>query len=138
MTEKTLEIQNEQISEDIENTEIVEQSEHRHLFTPRVDIYENDDAVFLTLDMPGVGEDGVDLTLDKNILTIKGSIEDTLINDYQLSYREYLIGDYQRTFTISSEINRDQIEATLKNGVLHVTLPKIEEVKARKIEVRSA
>lgn len=138
MTEKTLEIQKQDLDEETEMSEMVERTKPRCRFIPRADIYENDDAVFLTLDMPGVGEDQVDLTLEKNVLTIKGSIEDIQHDAYELTYREYHVGDYQRSFVLSDAVNRDAIGATMKNGVLRVTLPKVEEVKARKIAVRSA
>jgi HSP20 family protein len=134
MTEQTLEIQ----KQDTETTTIVEKARPRRRFIPRVDVFENDDAVYLTIDMPGVGEDSVDLTLEKNILTINGEIEDILPEDYRLTHREYRVGDYIRTFALSDEVNRDQIEALMKNGVLRLTLPKAEEAKARKIEVRTA
>ncbi len=137
MTEKTLEMQKQDLNEETEMSEIAERTKPRHRFIPRADIYENEDAIFLTLDMPGVGEDLVDLTLEKKILTIKGTIEDIQQDTYRLTYREYRVGDYQRSFILSDEVDRDAIEATMKNGVLRVTLPKIEEVKARKITVRS-
>lgn len=133
MTEQTLEIQ----KQDVETATTIEKARPRRRFIPRVDVFENDDAVFLTIDMPGVGENSVDLTLEKNILTIQGEIEDILPEAYQLTYREYRIGDYLRTFALSDEVNRDDIEALMKNGVLRVTLPKVEEAKARKIEVRA-
>jgi HSP20 family molecular chaperone IbpA len=133
MTEQTLEIQ----KQDVETTTTIERTHPRRRFIPRADIFENDDAVFLTVDMPGVGETSVDLTLEKNILTIRGEIESILPDDYRLTYREYRVGDYVRTFALSDEVNRDQIEALMKNGVLRVTLPKAEEAKARKIEVRA-
>ena len=133
MTEQTLAIQ----KQEMETATIVERARPRRRFIPRVDIFENDDAVFLTIDMPGVGENSVDLTLEKNILTIHGEIENILPETYQQTYREYRVGDYVRTFALSDEVNRDDIEALMKNGVLRVTLPKVEEAKARKIEVRA-
>jgi len=132
-TEKTLEIQQEELNV----AEPVENRRPRRRFIPRVDIFENDSAVFLTLDMPGVGENDVDLTLEKNVLTIKGSIEEFQPETHELTYREYRTGDYRRTFILSDEVYRDQIEASMKNGQLRVTLPKVEEVKPRKIEVRT-
>ena len=138
MTEKTLEMQKQDLNEGTEISEVIETPRPRHRFIPRADIYEDEDAVFLILDMPGVGEDMVDLTLEKSSLTIKGSIEDIHQDAYKLTYREYRVGDYQRTFTLSDDIDSDAIEATMKNGVLRVTLPKIEETKPRKIAVQSA
>ena len=57
---------------------------------------------------------------------------------YQLEYAEYGVGDYSRSFTVSEDIDRDKIEATVKNGVLRLTLPKAEAVKARRIDVRAS
>lgn len=108
------------------------------VYIPRVDIYETDDAVILLADMPGVSEDDVDITLEKNVLTLTGYVEATEREGYGLRYSEYSEGDYERTFALSDEVDRNRIEATMKDGVLKLTLPKAEEVKARKITVRSA
>jgi HSP20 family molecular chaperone IbpA len=102
-----------------------------------VDIYEAKDAIMLVADMPGVDEKTVDITLDKNILTISGAVEPDAFEGYQLGYSEYGTGDYQRSFTVSDEIDGDRIAATVKDGVLRVTLPKAEKVRARKIIVRA-
>ena len=93
-------------------------------FIPRVDIYETEDGIVLKADMPGVGEESVDITLEKNVLTINGYVEPEEREDYCLTYAEYRVGDYQRSFTVSNEIDQDKIEATLKNGVLTLNLPK--------------
>jgi HSP20 family protein len=127
----TVDIQEDELKE----SEAVEMKRPRRRFIPRVDIFEDDNAVFVALDMPGVGESAVDLTLEKNVLTVKGSIEEFLPEAHELTYREYRVGDYQRSFTLSDEIDRTQIEASMKNGQLLVTLPKVEEIKPRKIEV---
>jgi len=138
MTETTLEMEKQDLTNQVESTEQLEKPQPRRVFIPQADIFESEDAFVLTLDMPGVSEEMVDLTLEKDVLTISGSIEDTSLGSHTLTYREYRTGDYRRSFTISDAIDRDQIEATMKNGVLRVNLPKVEEVKTRKIEVRSA
>jgi HSP20 family molecular chaperone IbpA len=93
-------------------------------FVPRVDIYETEDGIMLSVDMPGVSEDSVDITLEKNILTINGYVAPEEPDNYCLVYAEYRVGDYQRSFTISNEVDQGKIEATLKNGVLTLSLPK--------------
>jgi HSP20 family molecular chaperone IbpA len=133
MTDQTLELEEQEVETTSEN----EKPRHMRRHTPRVDIYEVDNSVFMTADMPGVADDGVEITMEKNLLTIRGQVEVGLPEGYELNYREYRIGDYERTFSLSDEIDRDHIEATMKNGVLHLTLPKNEEAKARKIEVRT-
>lgn len=109
----------------------------RRVFMPRANIYETPDAIVLVADMPGVDEKGVDITLEKNVLTLAGRVEaETAQPKGRLAYEEYEVGDYQRAFTLSDEIDRDRIEASLKNGVLHVTLPKANAAKTKKISVK--
>ncbi len=117
--------------------EHTERTRNRRVFTPRVDIYETDDSVVMMVDMPGVSEEGVDIILEKNILTISGYTDDSRPENMSLAYREYRVGDYERTFALSEEVDRQGIEASMKNGVLKLVLPKAEEMKARRIEVKA-
>lgn len=133
MTEKTLEIE----KQEPEIPSAIERTEPRRSFVPRVDIYEADDIVNVVVDMPGVDEASVDITLEKDVLTIRGAVEDTSPEEYELNYREYGVGDYERAFALSNDVNRDQIEASMNSGVLRLTLPKAEELKSRTIAVRS-
>lgn len=110
----------------------------RPVYQPPVDIVETDEAVLLRADMPGVTDEGADITLDRNVLTIRGTVKPPQFDGYSLVHAEYGIGDYERAFTISSEVDRDGIEASLKNGVLTVKLPKASQAVARKIEISSA
>jgi len=107
-------------------------------FVPRVDIYENKDSLFLLADMPGVDEKTVDIELEKNILKITGRVENGRIQDAAMMYSEYEIGDYERVFTLSDEIDRDKVVASVKNGVLRLELPKTEKVKPKKIAIKAA
>ncbi len=111
-----------------------ERTRTSRLYMPRVDIFEQDDETVLVADMPGVDEQSVDITLEKNILTIKGYAADPMPG-YGLAYSEYGIGDYERTFALSDEVDRNQIQASMKDGVLRLILPKAEEARTRKIEV---
>ncbi len=121
-----------------ENVSAAERVRNVKTFVPRVDIYENKDALYLIADMPGVDEKTVDIELEKNILTISGRVENGRIEKAALMYSEYEIGDYERVFTLSDEIDRDKIVATVKNGVLRLELPKAEQVKPRKINIQAA
>jgi HSP20 family protein len=110
----------------------------RRVFMPRADIYETPDAIIVFSDMPGVDEKNVDITLEKNVLTISGHVEPPpLPSGVRLIYEEYEIGDYLRAFTLSDEVDRDRIEASMKQGVLKVTLPKSTSAKTRKISVKA-
>ncbi len=129
------------IEKDIQKTENVSAAERvRNVktFVPRVDIYENKNALYLIADMPGVDEKTVDIALEKNILTLTGRVEEERIAGANLMYSEYEIGDYERVFTLSDEIDRDKIAATVKNGVLRLELPKAEKVKPKKIPIQAA
>jgi HSP20 family protein len=105
-------------------------------YIPRVDIYEKKNAMVLLADMPGVDGNAVDVTLDKNVLTIRGRVEPQVPKDHSIFYAEYETGDYERAFTITDEIDRTRIEAQVKNGVLRLTLPKAEEAQVKKISVK--
>ena len=121
-----------------ENVSAGERIRNVKTFVPRVDIYETKDALFLIADMPGIDEQTVDVELEKNILTISGRVENGKVKDYRLVFSEYEVGDYERTFTLSDEIDRDKIKANVKHGVLRLELPKAEEVKPKKIKINAA
>jgi len=109
----------------------------RPVFLPPADIYETRDNIVVLAEMPGVAPDGVDITLERRVLTIRGRSAANEHAGYQRVYNEYADGDYERAFTLSENIDRDRIEATLKNGVLHLVLPKAETAKARRIELKT-
>ncbi len=108
-----------------------------HKFIPRCDIYETDKAIVVLADMPGVDENQIDVTIEKNILTIKGNIQEPEYANYNLIYSEYKTGNYERVFALSDEVNKDEIQACLKNGVLKLMLPKSPVAMARKITVKA-
>lgn len=107
-------------------------------FVPRADIYEADDQIVIVADVPGTSENSVDITLEKNILTINAYVEIDEKPGYALTYSEYEIGDYQRSFKLSDEIDRERIAATIHDGVLRVYLPKSTESRTRKINVKAS
>ena len=133
MTENTKEME-------LQEQELVQEETERtrecRCFVPRTDIYEVEDEIILALDMPGINENAFEITLEKNILNVKGyaQIEDP--DEFTLTLSEYETGDYERSFRVSDEIAKDKIEAVYKDGVLRLTLPKAEQAKARKIAVK--
>ena len=133
MTEQTLELE----KQEVENLGEVETVRNTRTFIPRVDIYETEDTVVLLADMPGVDENSVDITLEKNILTINGFANRQAPEGFEPAYAEYKFGNYERTFALSDEVDREQIEATVKNGVLRLVMPKAEAAKTRKITVKA-
>ncbi len=113
----------------------VEPTRATRLYTPTVDIIEHKEDIVMFADMPGIDETSVDITLEKDLLTIYGKVEPEVPEKHRLAISEYGVGDYKRTFTVSSEIDRDRIQASVKDGVLKLVLPKAESAKTRKIPV---
>jgi HSP20 family protein len=106
-------------------------------FLPCTDIFEREDAIVVVADMPGVGPEAVDVDLTGNELTISGRVADPAIEGHTLSSWEYEVGDYRRRFRLSGGIDADKIEATIRNGVLQVVLPKSKEAQPQKITVKA-
>jgi HSP20 family molecular chaperone IbpA len=136
---KTKELQTlEAEKQEVDTVDGAERTRARRAYVPRVDIYETDDAIVLLTDVPGVDENSLDITLEKNVLTINGYVESENPDNYSLAYAEYNTGDYQRSFTLSDEVDRDKIEATVKDGVLRLSLTKAGPAKTRKITVKAS
>ena len=103
-------------------------------YSPRFDIWENDDEMVLYGDLPGVLPNSLDVRFENPLLTIHGKVSPRHNGDNCL-HAEYGVGDFHRTFTIGEAIDTERISAELQNGVLTVHLPKSEKVKPRRIEV---
>ena len=105
-------------------------------FSPDVDIYASDDKLVLAVDLPGVKKGDVTINVDENnALVIKG--KNTFTEPEGAVLTQYRIGDYYRVFQISNDYDKENISATLENGLLIVTIPKREEVKPKKIEIQA-
>lgn len=103
-------------------------------YEPAVDIFENDDALTILADMPGVGDKGIEIDLREGVLTLLGKAEPTS-QQGETIYQEFSHGNYLRRFTLTDQIDQDKISAQLQNGMLRVELPKAARVKPRKIQV---
>jgi len=114
-----------------------ERAEQTPLFTPRVDIRETESDVVLVADMPGVDESSVSIDLEGSELAVRGTFVPKAPDGYSLTYQEYGSGDYERTFTLGDTIDRNAIEAVVKDGVLRLTLPKAKEAQPRRIAVKA-
>ena len=115
----------------------VERARNGQTYSPRFDIWENDDELVLYGDMPGVTADTLDIQFEDRTLTIHGKVE-SRHNDLEYLYGEYGIGDFYRTFTIGEYIDSEKISAELDGGVLTLHLPKSEAAKPRRIEVKGS
>jgi HSP20 family protein len=101
---------------------------------PEVNIFETKDGYVLEADMPGVGKDGLEITLDGNEIAITGRrVAETVSG--QPVFRERRLADYRRVFELDPAVDTARIAARLEQGVLTLTLPKSERVKPRKIAV---
>lgn len=107
-------------------------------FTPAVDIFETEKALTVVADMPGVKPDDLSIDLHDNIISFTGEVTAPEKEGELDVYREYRTGRYVREFTLGESIDQAKIDAELKDGVLRLTLPKVEEATPRKITVKAA
>lgn len=132
MTPQDLQAQEKQEKEEGQ----AEKTDVGRYFIPQTDIHESSDALFITMDMPGVRKENVDIHIEKNVLTITGKIDFSDYQDLKPIYTEYNVGNYTRSFTLSSEINKEGISAKMVDGVLALHLPKVKETSVKKISVQ--
>lgn len=104
-------------------------------FLPEVDIEELNDSLKLWADMPGVKQSDVEVTLNGGILTIVGTVSTERYHKLAPLYTEYNVGNYFRQFELNEDIDDQQIKASMRDGVLELTLPKSERARPRRIEV---
>jgi HSP20 family protein len=114
-----------------------ERTRDRKAFIPRTDIYETENEILVVADIPGSDENNVDITLEKNILTFNAIVGAGFVENHHMVYQEYGLGDFQRSFALNDEIDREKIQAGVKNGVLTLHLPKSTATRTRKIAVKS-
>lgn len=103
---------------------------------PAVDIYEDGDSIMLDANLPGVEANGLEVTIDDGSLTIQGAAKSERPAGLRLVRWEYEPGLFRRSFELSDRIDVNAIKARFKNGTLHVELPKREELKPRRIQVK--
>jgi HSP20 family protein len=105
------------------------------VFVPTADIYETKDALTVILEMPGVEKNNISVRVEDGLLYVEGRLDLTKYQGLQPLYIEYNIGHYSRSFQLSSKIDQSKIAAALNDGVLSLTLPKVEEAKPRVITI---
>ena len=112
-----------------------EQTRPGVVFTPEVDIFENEKQINLLADMPGVAPNDVKIDLNDGLLSISGEVQPVEGKDESDVLIEFEIGRYYRQFTLSEVVDQSKIEAKLEDGVLRLTLPKAEKAIPRQIAV---
>jgi HSP20 family molecular chaperone IbpA len=105
------------------------------IFVPAADIYETENALSVIVEMPGVEKSNVDVRVEDGVLSVEGRLDLTKYQNLQPLYTEYNIGHYARSFRLSTKIDQNKIAAEMKDGVLSLTLPKVEEAKPRTIQI---
>jgi HSP20 family protein len=105
------------------------------IFLPNTDIYETQNALTVVVEMPGVEKKNVQISVADDVLSVEGRLDLGKYQGLVPLYTEYNIGNYSRSFRLSSKIDQNKINAEMKDGVLTLTLAKVEEAKPRTIRV---
>lgn len=130
MVSKELQVQQKREMEKKEETTIP-----ARIFLPTTDIYEAPESLTVLVEMPGVEKKNVEISVEDGVLNVRGRLDLTKYQGLTPLYTEYNVGHYSRSFRLSSKIDQNKIDAEMKDGVLSLTLPKIEEAKPRTIHV---
>jgi HSP20 family protein len=105
-------------------------------WVPAVDIRETSESLIFSAELPGLTKDDIELTLENNVLTLKGERKferDEERESYHRIERGY--GTFTRTFALPSNIRTDDVKASFENGMLHIELPKADEAKPRRVQI---
>lgn len=108
----------------------------RMALTPHTDIYEENGELIMKTELPGINQDDMEVTLEGDRITVKAEKKDEVSEDATHHTRERYYGRYQRTTVLPHQVDADRIKATFENGVLELRLPKAEEIKPQKIDVK--
>ncbi len=105
-------------------------------FVPQVDVIEKKDCIEVLADMPGVPRENVEATLEEGVLSISGKVPPCREEGMSLQSGEYESGDFYRSFAVGEGLDTDGIEATMQDGVLRLRVPKSQQYKPRRIEIK--
>ena len=112
-----------------------EQTVPARYYVPNTDIYETEDALTVVMEMPGVEKKDIEVHLENDVLRVEGRIDFTKFEGLEPLYTEYNVGHFARAFTLSRNIDQQQISAQLEEGVLKLTLKKAAEAVPRRISI---
>lgn len=115
-----------------------QQREPEYTLVPPAEIYEDADGISVVLDMPGVAKEHLSVTTDRNGLVVEGDAEIAMPEGMEAIYADVRSTHYRRSFALTGELDTDRIEASLKDGVLSIRVPKLAELKPRRIEIQTA
>jgi HSP20 family molecular chaperone IbpA len=114
-----------------------ERPDDQPVLSPAVDVIEDEQGITLRADLAGVPKDGLDVRVDGETLIVEGRIALGESRDLGSVYAEVRYAQYRRAFALSRDLDTSHIDAQLRDGVLQVRVPKREQAKPRRIEVRS-
>ena len=106
-------------------------------FVPATDVYETDEALTLVAEMPGVASAGLNVTVEENVLVIRGRPGTPETDAGEVLLKEFEVGPFYRAFQLPADYDTEKIEASVKQGVLTLRLPKSDRLKPRRIEVKA-
>jgi len=121
-----------------EKKELVSKDENTapvRYFVPATDIFETEDALTVVMEVPGVGREAIDISLENNVLKIEAKIDPAKYDGMEPLYTEYNVGHFSRSFTLSNKIDQQQISAKLEDGILTLILKKVKEATPRRISI---
>ena len=107
-------------------------------WTPSLDLYQSNDNVVAVIELPGMRKEDIDISLHDGMLTISGERKQESGNGEKAERTERYIGKFRRSITLPTRVDAAKVNATYKDGILTVTLPKAEEVKPKQIQVNVA
>lgn len=105
-------------------------------YVPSTDIYETEDALKVVMEVPGVDRKNVEVKLEEDELRVDARIDFAHYEGMEPLYTEYNVGHFARTFSLSQSIDQSKIEASLNDGILTITLKKVEQAQPRRIDIR--
>jgi HSP20 family molecular chaperone IbpA len=105
-------------------------------YVPSADIYETDEALHVVMEVPGDDRTDIDIKVEEDTLKVEARIDPSKYEGMEPLYTEYNVGHFARSFALSHKIDQQQIAATLADGILTLTLKKVQQVQPRRIEVR--
>jgi HSP20 family protein len=128
---------NRLFEESMTSNKVFEEALTTGVWSPVVDIYETDTSVILKAELPGMTKDDIAIEINENNLVLKGERKfqkDIKEESYHRIERSY--GAFSRSFTLPDTVDRDKVSASFKEGILEITIPKIEGAKPKQIEIK--
>ena len=124
------------MSNDTKTVPATTQQQPPRAVLPAVDVYEDESGITLRADMPGVPRDQLELKVEGDALSIEGAVRQPTPEGLEPVYAEVRVPHYRRTFTLSRELDASKIDASLKDGVLTLRIPKQAHAQPRRIQVQ--